>query len=46
MIDKSKVLKEAQKHFSKGNLDKAIAEWQKLATAYPDGNTFNTIGDL
>jgi tetratricopeptide (TPR) repeat protein len=46
MIDKSSILKAAQKHLSKGNIDKAIAEYEKIAGAYPDGNSFNLIGDL
>jgi tetratricopeptide (TPR) repeat protein len=32
---------------AKGNLDKAIDEWQKLISESPnDGNIYNTIGDL
>jgi tetratricopeptide (TPR) repeat protein len=46
MIDKSAIIKAAQKHLAKGNIDKAIVEWEKLASAYPEGNTFNFIGDL
>jgi tetratricopeptide (TPR) repeat protein len=46
MIDKAKVMKEAQKLLAKGQVDKAIVEWQKISDAYPDGNTFNYIGDL
>lgn len=46
MIDKTLVIKEAQKYLSKGQIDKAIAEWEKLIAEYPDGNTYNTIGDL
>ena len=46
MIDKAKVMKEAQKLVAKGQIDKAIDEWQKISEAYPDGNTYNTIGDL
>ncbi len=46
MVEKAKLMKEAQKHVSKGNLDKAIVVWNEIAAAAPDGNTFNTIGDL
>lgn len=46
MIDKASLIKEAQKHLSKGHIGKAIVEWEKLVNAYPDGNTFNYIGDL
>jgi tetratricopeptide (TPR) repeat protein len=46
MSDKSAIIKEAQRYIARGQIDKAIAEWEKLAKEYPDGNTFNTIGDL
>jgi tetratricopeptide (TPR) repeat protein len=46
MIDKTSAIKNAQKFLSKGQIDKAIAEWQKVASSYPDGNTFNFLGDL
>jgi tetratricopeptide (TPR) repeat protein len=46
MVDKTLVIKEAQKYLSRGQIDKAIAEWEKLIKEYPDGNTYNTIGDL
>lgn len=46
MLDKAAVLKEAQKHLAKGAIDKAISELEKLVAEGPDGNTFNTIGDL
>ena len=46
MSDKSAIIKEAQRFLARGQMDKAIAEWEKLAGEYPDGNTFNTIGDL
>ena len=46
MLDKTAVLKEAQKHLAKGAIDKAISELEKLVNESPDGNTFNTIGDL
>jgi tetratricopeptide (TPR) repeat protein len=46
MIDKASAIKTAQKFLSKGQIDKAIAEWQKVAASYPDGNTLNFLGDL
>jgi tetratricopeptide (TPR) repeat protein len=46
MADKAKLIKEAQKYLSKGQIDKAITSWEKVASAYPEGNTFNFIGDL
>ncbi len=39
-------MKEAQKYLAKGQIDKAIAEWEKLVAESPDGNAFNMIGDL
>ena len=46
MIDKAKIMQEARKHLAKGNIDKAIDEYQIIAKAAPDGNIFNIIGDL
>lgn len=46
MVDKASVIREAQKYLAKGQIDKAIAEWEKLSKESPDGTTFNTIGDL
>ncbi len=46
MIDKNSIMKEAQKYLSKGQIDRAIAEWEKLSKESPDGNTHNIIGDL
>lgn len=46
MTDKTSVMKEAQKFLAKGQIDKAIAEWEKLVSESPDGNVFNVIGDL
>jgi tetratricopeptide (TPR) repeat protein len=46
MSDKAAIIKEAQKYLARGQLDKAIAEWEKLVKESPDGNTLNTIGDL
>lgn len=46
-IDKNTVIKDAQKYASKGQFDKAIAEWKKLLRESPhDANLYNTIGDL
>jgi tetratricopeptide (TPR) repeat protein len=46
MTDKSLIVKEAQKYLARGQLDKAIAEWEKLVKEAPDGNIYNTVGDL
>ncbi|MFA4829703.1 MAG: tetratricopeptide repeat protein [Thermodesulfovibrionales bacterium] len=46
MSDKAAIIKEAQKYLARGQIDKAIAEWEKLAKETPDANTYNTIGDL
>lgn len=46
MIDKNVVLKEAQKYLARGQIDKAITEWEKLVKEAPDGNVYNTVGDL
>jgi tetratricopeptide (TPR) repeat protein len=46
MADKTALIKEAQKYLAKGQIDKAIGEWEKLVSEYPDGNNFNFIGDL
>ncbi len=46
MADKTGFFREAQKHLSKGQVDKAIAVWEDYVTHNPDGNVFNTIGDL
>ncbi|HEY5594664.1 MAG TPA: tetratricopeptide repeat protein [Nitrospiria bacterium] len=47
MADKAKILQNAQRYMAKGQLDKAIEEWQKLISESPnDGNIYNTIGDL
>lgn len=46
-VDKNAVIKEAQKLASKGQFDKAIAEWRKLLKDFPSDSTiYNTIGDL
>jgi tetratricopeptide (TPR) repeat protein len=46
MSDKAAIIKEAQKYLARGQVDKAIAEWEKLIKESPDANTYNTVGDL
>jgi len=46
MPDKGLIIKEAQKYLSRGQIDRAIEEWEKLVKDYPDGNVYNTMGDL
>ncbi|MBI4686476.1 MAG: tetratricopeptide repeat protein [Nitrospirae bacterium] len=46
MIDKILVTKKAQEYTAKGEIDKAIAEWQKLLSDGKDGSIHNIIGDL
>lgn len=46
MLDKTAILKEAQKYLAKGAVDKAISELEKLVNDSPDGNTYNMIGDI
>ncbi len=46
MADKTLIMKEAQKYLAKGQVDKAISEWEKLIRESPDGNVYNIIGDL
>ena len=46
MADKSVIVKEAQKYLARGQIDKAITEWEKLVKEAPDGNVYNTVGDL
>jgi tetratricopeptide (TPR) repeat protein len=44
---KDTIIQEAQRYVARGQIDKAIAEWQKLLKDAPfDGNIYNTIGDL
>lgn len=45
-MDKNKVFREVQKQLSKGNIDKAISLWEEYVKENPDGNIYNTIGDL
>ncbi len=46
MSDKSAIIKEAQKYLARGQIERAIGEWEKLVKEYPDGNAYNTVGDL
>ncbi len=46
MADKASILKNAQKFLSKGQVDKAIAEGEKLVKSFPDSNAYNFLGDL
>ncbi|OGW38870.1 MAG: hypothetical protein A2Y97_12130 [Nitrospirae bacterium RBG_13_39_12] len=46
MSDKSAIIKEAQRYLARGQVDKAIAEWEKIIKEYPDATNYNTIGDL
>ncbi len=46
MKDKAAITKAAQKYVAKGQIDKALAEWEKLKTEEKDVNTYNIIGDL
>ncbi|MBI4685192.1 MAG: tetratricopeptide repeat protein [Nitrospirae bacterium] len=46
MSDKAAIVKEAQKYLARGQIDKAIAEWEKLGKEFPDATIHNTIGDL
>lgn len=46
MADKSSILREAQKYLAKGQIDRAISEWEKLANLSPDAATLNFLGDL
>lgn len=46
-LDKNAIIRDAQKYTARGQIDKAITEWQKLLKETPnDGNIYNTIGDL
>jgi tetratricopeptide (TPR) repeat protein len=46
MADKASITREAQKYLARGQVDKAISEWEKLLRESPDANTYNTVGDL
>ena len=39
-------MQEAQKYLAKGQIDKAISEWEGLLAESPDANSFNAAGDL
>ncbi|MBI3352565.1 MAG: tetratricopeptide repeat protein [Nitrospirae bacterium] len=46
-LEKTVIIQNAQKFTIKGQIDKAIDEWQKLIKETPnDGNIYNIIGDL
>lgn len=46
-IDKNKVIENAQRYVARGQIERAIEEWQKILSLTPnDGNIYNTIGDL
>lgn len=45
-LDKIAIAKAAQKYLSKGQIDLAIAEWEKFVAEKKDGNVYNIIGDL
>lgn len=46
-MNKSKISKNAQKYLAKGQIDKAIQEWELLLKENEfDGNLYNIIGDL
>src|SRR3990170_4275038 len=46
-VDRSTIIQNAQRFTARGQIDKAIEEWQKLVSLTPqDGNLYNTIGDL
>ncbi len=46
MLDKATITKVAQKFTAKGQIDKAIAEWERLLKESQDGNIYNIVGDL
>ena len=46
MKDKNSIINTAQKYASRGNIDSAITEYEKLLKNGNDGNIQNTIGDL
>lgn len=45
-MDKVAITTAAQKFLAKGQIDMAIAEWEKLLGESNEGNVYNTIGDL
>ena len=46
MTDKNTITNAAQKFAARGQINEAIAEWEKLLAVNQDGNVYNTIGDL
>jgi len=45
--DKASIVAKAQRFAAKGQIDKAIQEWEKVLQLTPtDGNTHNIVGDL
>ncbi|MBI5409095.1 MAG: tetratricopeptide repeat protein [Nitrospirae bacterium] len=46
MKDKAAIIEAARKFAAKGQIDKAIAEMEKLLSEGKDGNIYNTVGDL
>ena len=46
MADKALIIKETQRYLAKGQIDKAIAEWENFLQSSPDANCFNALGDL
>jgi len=46
MTDKSIIAEITQKLIARGQLDKAIAEWEKIPNDARDGHIYNILGDL
>ncbi len=46
MADRALIINEIQKYLAKGQIDKAIAEWENFLQSSPDANCFNILGDL
>lgn len=45
-MDKTAIAKTVQRYLSKGQIDLAIAEWERFVAEKKDGNVYNIIGDL
>lgn len=45
-MDRGSIIKQAQKYLERGQIDKAISEWEGLARESRDANVHNTLGDL
>lgn len=45
-MDRGSIIKQAQRYLERGQIDKAIAEWEGLAREGRDANVHNTLGDL